>query len=68
MTFDDMSDSIQNAVDKTNDLASSTSSFISQLKNDAGTVKEYEDALAKMTAKIQDAENGMRAYQEQVNQ
>ena len=29
MTFDDMSDSIQNAVDKTNDLASSTSSFIS---------------------------------------
>lgn len=68
MTFDDMSDSIQNAVDKTNDLASSTSSFISQLKNDAGTVKEYENALAEMTAKIQDAENGMRAYQEQVNQ
>lgn len=68
MTFDDMSDSIQNAVDKTNDLASSTSSFISQLKNDAGTVKEYEAALAEMTAKIQDAENGMRAYQEQVNQ
>ena len=67
MTFDDMSDSIQNAVDKTNDLANSTSSFISQLKNDAGTVKEYEAALAKMTAKIQDAENGMRAYQEQVN-
>ena len=68
MTFDDMSDSIQNAVDKTNDLASSTSSFISQLKNDAGTVKEYEAALAEMTAKIQDAENGMRAYQEQVNE
>lgn len=68
MTFDDMSDSIQNAVDKTNDLASSTSSFISQLKNDAGTVKEYEAALAEMTAKIQDAKNGMRAYQEQVNQ
>lgn len=68
MTFDDMSDSIQNTVDKTNDLASSTSSFISQLKNDAGTVKEYENALAEMTAKIQDAENGMRAYQEQVNQ
>lgn len=68
MTFDDMSDSIQNAVDKTNDLASTTSSFISQLKNDAGTVKEYEAALAEMTAKIQDAENGMRAYQEQVNQ
>lgn len=68
MTFDNMSDSIQNAVDKTNDLASSTSSFISQLKNDAGTVKEYEAALAEMTAKIQDAENGMRAYQEQVNQ
>ena len=68
MTFDDMSDSIQNTVDKTNDLASSTSSFISQLKNDAGTVKEYEAALAEMTAKIQDAENGMRAYQEQVNQ
>ena len=67
MTFDDMSDSIQNAVDKTNDLANSTSSFISQLKNDAGTVKEYENALAEMTAKIQDAENGMRAYQEQVN-
>lgn len=68
MTFDNMSDSIQNAVDKTNDLASTTSSFISQLKNDAGTVKEYEAALAEMTAKIQDAENGMRAYQEQVNQ
>ena len=68
MTFDDMSDSIQNAVDKTNDLASSTSDFINQLKNDAGTVKEYENALAEMTAKIQDAENGMRAYQEQVNE
>ena len=68
MTFDDMSDSIQNAVDKTDSLASSTASFINQLKNDAGTIKEYEDALAEMTAKIQDAENGMRAYQEQVNQ
>lgn len=68
MTFDDMSDSIQNAVDKTNDLANSTSDFINQLKNDAGTVKEYENALAEMTAKIQDAENGMRAYQEQVNE
>lgn len=68
MTFDDMSDSIQNAVDKTSDLASSTSDFINQLKNDAGTVKEYENALAEMTAKIQDAENGMRAYQEQVNE
>lgn len=68
ITFDDMSSSIQNAVDKTNDLANSTASFISQLKNDAGTVKEYEAALAEMTAKIQDAENGMRAYQEQVNE
>lgn len=67
MTFDDMSDTIQNAVDKTNDLASSTADFINQLKNDAGTVKEYENNLAEMTAKIQDAENGMRAYQEQVN-
>lgn len=67
MTFDDMSDSIQNAVDKTNDLANSTADFINQLKNDAGTVKEYEKSLAEMTAKIQDAENGMRAYQEQVN-
>lgn len=68
MTFDDMSDSIQNAVDKTNDLANSTSDFINQLKNDAGTIREYENALAEMTAKIQDAENGMRAYQEQVNE
>ena len=68
ITFDDMSGSIQNAVDKTNDLASSTASFISQLENDAGKVKEYEAALAEMTAKIQDADNGMRAYQEQVNQ
>ena len=67
ITFDDMSNSIQNAVDKTNDLASSTSDFINQLKSDAGTVKEYEQALADMTAKIQDAENGMKAYQEQVN-
>lgn len=67
MTFDDMSDSIQNAVDKTNDLANSTADFINQLKNDSGTVKEYEKSLAEMTAKIQDAENGMRAYQEQVN-
>lgn len=67
ITFDDMSNSIQNAVDKTNDLANSTSDFINQLKNDAGTVKEYEQALADMTKKIQDAENGMRAYQEQVN-
>lgn len=67
MTFDDMSDTIQNTVDKTNDLANSTADFINQLKNDAGTVKEYEDRLASMTEKIQDAENGMRAYQEQVN-
>ena len=67
MTFDDMSDSIQNAVDKTNDLANSTADFINQLKNDSGTVKEYEKSLAEMTAKVQDAENGMRAYQEQVN-
>lgn len=67
MTFDNMSDSIQGAVDKTNALVDSTGAFLNQLKNDSGVVKEYEKNLASMTEKIQNAENGMRAYQEQVN-
>lgn len=65
--FNDMSDSIQNAVDKTNDLSNSTSDFINQLKNDSGTIKEYENILQDYADKISDVTNEMRAYQEQVN-
>lgn len=66
--FNDMSDSIQNAVDKTNDLSNSTSDFLNQLKNDAGTIKEYENILQDYADKISDVTNEMRAYQEQVNE
>lgn len=65
--FNNMADSIQNAVDKTNDLASSTSDFINQLKNDAGTIKEYENVLQDYAKKISDVTNEMKAYQDQVN-
>lgn len=66
--FNDMADSIQNAVDKTNDLSSSTSDFINQLKNDAGVVKDYENTLQEYADKISDVTNEMRAYQDQVNE
>lgn len=67
MTFDNMSNSIQGAVDKTQSLVDSTGAFLNQLKNDSGIIKKYESDLASMTAQIQDAKNGMKAYQEQVN-
>lgn len=66
--FNDMSDSIQNATDKTNDLNAATSDFLNQLKNDAGTIKQYEANLQEYTNKIKDAENAMKAYQVQVNE
>lgn len=65
--FNDMSDSIQNAVDKTNDLAASTSDFINQLKNDSGAIKEYENVLQEYANKIADVTNEMKAYKDQVN-
>lgn len=67
VNFDDITSHIHDTVDATNDLASSTQDFINQLKNDSGTVKEYEGRLSEMTSKIQDAQNAMKAYKEQVN-
>lgn len=66
--FNDMSDSIQNAVDKTNDLSQSTADFINQLKNDSGTVKEYENTLQEYADKISSVTNEMKAYKDQVNE
>lgn len=66
--FNDMSDSIQNTIDKTNELASSTSDFINQLKNDAGTIKEYEGTLQSYADKISDVTNEMKAYKDQVTE
>lgn len=65
--FDDMSDSIQNCVDKTNDLAMSNADFIKQLREDSGVIRDYEDRLQDYASRISDAQNAMRSYQEQVN-
>ena len=66
--FNDMSDSIQKCVDATKALSSGTADFINQLKNDAGTVKEYENTLQSYAEKITDVTNKMRAYQDQVTE
>ena len=66
--FNDMSDTIQGTIDKTNELASSTSDFINQLKNDAGTIKDYENNLQDYADRISDVTNEMKAYQDQVNE
>lgn len=64
--FSSMGDTIQSVTDRTDELAASTSDFINQLKNDAGTVKEYENTLESYRQKISDVTNSMRAYQDQV--
>lgn len=66
--FDDMSESIQNCVDKTNDLALSNADFINQLKEDSGVIREYEERLQDYASRIADTENAMRSYQTQVNE
>lgn len=66
--FGNMSDVIQDTIDKTNDLASSTSDFINQLRDDTGVIKSYEDTLSEYAAKISDVSNEMKAYQNQVNE
>lgn len=66
--FGNMSDVIQGTIDKTNDLASSTSDFINQLRDDTGVIKEYEDTLSEYAAKIADVTNEMKTYQNLVNE
>ena len=66
--FNDVSDSINKCVEATKKLNDGTSEFITQLKNDAGTVKDYENTLQSYADKISDVTNKMRAYQEQVTE
>ena len=64
--FNDITDAVLEARDATDSLAQSNAAFIDQLRSDAGVVLEYNNVLASYTAKIQDAENAMRAYQQEV--
>lgn len=66
--FDDISQSLNNCVDSTKELSSSTAEFIQQLKNDSGVVQDYEHRIEKMAGKIVDANNSMKAYNQQVNE
>lgn len=65
--FDDLTSHINNANDATAALNQTSQDFMTTIRDDAGVIKSYENQLAEMTAKIQDADNAMKAYQEQVN-
>ena len=65
--FDDISQSLNNCVDSTKELSNSTADFIQQLKNDSGVVQDYEHRIESMAGKVVDANNSMRAYNQQVN-
>ncbi len=66
MNLNDLTQSIQGAIDKTNDLANSTAEFVAQLQNDVGIVSDYSDSLKNMTDKIANLESGMAQYKEKV--
>lgn len=66
--FGNISDSIQDTIDKTNELSSSTADFINQLRDDTGVIKEYEETLNDYASKIADVTNEMKTYQNQVNE
>ena len=65
--FDDISQSLNNCVDSTKELSNSTADFIQQLKNDSGVVQDYEHRIESMAGKVVNANNSMRAYNQQVN-
>lgn len=65
--FDDLTSHINNANDATAQLNQTSQDFMTTIRDDAGVIKDYENRLAEMTSKIQDADNAMKAYQEQVN-
>lgn len=65
--FNDLDATINKCVNSTKSLASSTTDFIKQLKEDAGVVQDYTEIMNQYIAKIQDADNSMKAYQQQVN-
>ena len=65
--FDDISLSLNNCVDSTKELSNSTADFIQQLKNDSGVVQDYEHRIESMAGKVVNANNSMRAYNQQVN-
>lgn len=64
--FNNMSDSIQNCIDKTTQLNATQGEFINQLRNDSGVVKDYQSTLSDYGGMITDLENGMRDYANQV--
>lgn len=64
--FNDMSDTIQNCVDKTNDLNAATSDFYNLLNDNAGTIKQYEKELQDYQEQISSLSNEMKLYKKQV--
>ena len=66
--FDDMTGSIQNTLDKTEELRSSTNGFIEDLKKMSGAVTQAEKDMAYYRDKINDANNEMSMYQQKVNE
>ena len=65
--FDNITQSLNNCVDSTKELSNSTADFIQQLKNDSGVVQDYEHRIESMAGKVVNANNSMRAYNQQVN-
>lgn len=65
--FGDITSSINEANDATAALNQTSQDFMTTIRDDAGVIKGYENRLAEMTNKIKDADNAMKAYQEQVN-
>lgn len=66
--FDDMTDSIQGTLDKTEELRTSTQGFISDLQKMSGAVADAEKSMAYYRDKITEANNEMSMYQQKVNE
>ena len=66
--FDDMTDSLEEARQATEDLSSAHAQFMQQLKDEAGVVAEWEGTMDNYIQKLQDAENGARAVQAELDQ
>lgn len=66
--YNSIDGAIKECTDATHSLAQETSDFIKQLENDSGIINDYEGKLVDMTSRINDAENAMRAYQQQTEE
>ena len=66
--YSKVTDAVKETEKATKALSSAQADFINQLKNDIGSVQQYEKQLKLYREEIARTKNAMQAYQEQVNQ